>query len=88
MSLTVELPPDLAAKVSRIARERGVDSRDLAASFIREGIASAQPTPATPPFKIVKDPTTGWSSLSLGHTVTSAEVKAFLEQDEDDELPD
>lgn len=88
MSITVELPPDLAAKVSRLAHERGVDSNDLAASFIREGIASAQPTRTNPPFKIVKDPATGWSSLSLGRTVTSAEVKAFLEQDEDDELPD
>ncbi|WP_278971684.1 hypothetical protein [Mobiluncus mulieris] len=88
MSITVELPPDLSAKVSQLARERGIKGSDLAASFIREGIASAQPNQPTPPFRIVKDPETGWSSLPLGRTVTSAEVKAFLEQDEDDELPD
>lgn len=88
MSTTVELPPDLAEKVSQLASARGVDSSDLAASFIREGIASVRFTPTPPPFRVVKDPNTGWSSLSLGRTVTSAEVKALLAQDEDDELPD
>ncbi len=84
----MELPPDLAEKVSQLASARGVDSSDLAASFIREGIASVRFTPMPPPFRVVKDPNTGWSSLSLGRTVTSAEVKALLAQDEDDELPD
>ncbi|NMX04235.1 hypothetical protein [Mobiluncus mulieris] len=88
MSITVELPPDLAEKVSQLASARGVDFSDLAASFIREGIVSAQSTPVHPPFRVVKDPNTGWSSLSLGRVVTSAEVKTFLAQDEDDELPD
>ena len=88
MNTTVELPPDLAEKVSQIASARGVNSSELAASFIREGIASVQTAPTPPPFRVVKDPNTGWSSLSLGRTVTSAEVKAFLAQDEDDELPD
>lgn len=88
MNTTVELPPDLAEKVSQLAYARGVDSSDLAASFIREGIASVRFTPTPPPFRVVKDPNTGWSSLSLGRTVTSAEVKALLAQDEDDELPD
>ena len=84
----MELPPDLAEKVSQLASARGVNSSELAASFIRKGIASDQPAPTPPPFRVVKDPNTGWLSLSLERTVTSAEVKAFLAQDEDDELPD
>lgn len=86
MNTTVELPPDLAERVSRLARERGINRNDLAADFIREGLESARPTQPTPPYQIVKDPKTGWSSISLGRTVTFEEVKACLEQDEDEEI--
>lgn len=95
MSITVELPADLAAKVSRLARERGVNEAAIVTEFTREGlkpIDSLEPLPDNPediePFKIYRNPISGLPNMSIGRPITMEELDQFFEEEANDQLPD
>ena len=80
MVLTIDLPPDVAAKVSRLAKERGVDDAAYVAEVTTEKVLSERVDLPEP--KIVTNPITGTKMISLGYPITREDVKRFLEEEE------
>ncbi|MST49320.1 hypothetical protein [Mobiluncus porci] len=77
MVFTIDLPPDVAAKVSQLAKESGTDDATLVASFAEEAVNKPQETS-----KIIFDSVSGWPVLTGGKRMTQEEIFDFLHEED------
>ena len=81
MVLTLDLPPDVAARVSKLARERGVDEATLVTDLTRKGLSVNTTSHNSGELGIKTHPETGWPSMSIGRPITQDEVSSFLDEE-------
>jgi predicted transcriptional regulator len=76
MRTTVDLPPEVHERASRIARERRQSLSAVLTDLTVRGLASYDE-----PVAVTVDPVSGLPALRLGRRVTAAEVSEALDEE-------
>jgi predicted DNA-binding ribbon-helix-helix protein len=77
MRTTIDIPDDDHARLTALARERGVTLGALLVELADRGLRTTAPLPGG----LRLSPLTGLLTVSTGVPITHEEVKAFLEDD-------
>ncbi len=76
MRTTVDLPPGVHRRARDLARERHQSLSTVVADLATRGLATLGE-----PVTVAIDPTSGFPVISLGRSVTSADVAAVLDDE-------
>lgn len=82
MVLTIDLPPEVARRVSELAKARGVDDATVVTDFMsRSFTENASPDANTSEPHIVFHPVSGLPALTGGVVHTREEIQQFLDEE-------
>lgn len=76
MRTTVDLPPSVHRRARELARQRGTSLSAVIADLTIRGLAALDE-----PVTVTTDPVSGLPAITLGRTVTSADVAAALDDE-------
>lgn len=76
MRTTVDLPPAVHQRARELAEERGVSMSAMVADLATRGLAQLNE-----PVEIAVHERTGMPLISIGRTITSADVAEFLDDE-------